>query len=406
MKTFNRKTLFDLPWTIRILATALLVLVCTTSAAWAETDSRTAAATAYLKRMQQEAGSPGVSAAVAVGGEIVFSGGVGMSDLEAGSPASGSVVHNVGSISKTLALAGLMQLVEEGLVDLDTEFQVYIPWFPAKEYPITVRQLLTHTSGFGHYADMQLDRFPKEFFYRNYETFEESTEYWRDLPLLFEPGTHWSYSSYALNLVQGIVEELTKKSFEGYLRHNVFEPAGMLATQFDVPSRIIPNRGRGYAKNDKTGQLENDPGENVSYKYAGGGMLSSDEDLVRFGHALNAGILLEAASLKELYRLQLKPGVGHTDAYIEAVRANNPDAHISSPSDWQGLVWRLGSDAYGRKFAHHSGRVKGTASHLRNYYEEDVVVAVHFNFNEGGKDVDDATEALAQLYLSPRETEN
>ena len=80
-------------------------------------------ATQYLQRLQAESGAPGVSAAVAVDGQIVFSGGAGVADLEAGTSQTATVVHNIGSISKTLAVVALMQLVEQGKVDLDDEIQ-------------------------------------------------------------------------------------------------------------------------------------------------------------------------------------------------------------------------------------------------------------------------------------------
>lgn len=345
---------------------------------------------AFLARLQADSGSPGASGAVASGGRIVFSGGVGHSDLEAGTPQTGRSVHNIGSVSKTLAVVAVLQLAAAGKVDLDAPIQKYAPWFPEKQAPISVRSVLTHTSGIRHYKAGEFG--PGEVMkYRHYDSFEESTRYWRDEPLLFAPGAAWHYSSYASNLMHAIVEAAGERPFEAYLARNVWQPAGMLATQFDVPSRIVPGRGRGYERDAKTGQLVHADDENVSYKYAGGGMLSTDEDLVRFAGALNAGLLLGRASLDEMYRLQLP----------RAIPRFEPAQGAEAPGEAQALVWRVWRDAAGRRVVGHSGGVKGTSTMLVSYPDEDVAVALHLNYNEA-VGLRDAAQALAQIFLPPR----
>lgn len=151
-------------------------------------------ALSYLKRWQAESGAPGISAAVSIGDKVVFSGGAGLADLQTGLPQTGTTVHNIGSISKTQAVVAVMQLVEQGKVQLDAEIQKYAAWFPRKEQPITVRQILTHTSGIRHYKEGEFG--PAEVMsFRHYDNFEESTRFWRDDPLLFAPGTKFSYST-------------------------------------------------------------------------------------------------------------------------------------------------------------------------------------------------------------------
>lgn len=350
-----------------------------------------APALAYLKRVQAEAQVPGVSAAVSIGDRIVFSGGAGIADLQTGLPQTGTTVHNIGSISKVIAVVAVMQLVEQGKVDLDAEIQKYAPWFPRKQMPITVRQILTHTSGIRHYKDGEFG--PADVMsFRHYDSFEESTRFWRDDPLLFDPGTKYSYSSFASNLMHAIVETASGQPFEAYMTAHIWRPAGMVSTRFDVPARIVSNRGRGYVRNEKTGVLENAPDEDVSYKYAGGGILSSDEDLCRFGHALNAGVLLKATTIAELYRLQLA-------ADLQRFEEDEPGTGPIGKS--QALVFRIASDSQGRIHAGHSGSVKGTHSQYFDYFKDDVVVAIHFNADGGSFDLSELAEALATLYLPP-----
>ncbi len=364
---------------------SILLLAALAARVWASEESP---ALAYLKRVQAESQVPGVSAAVSVGDKIVFSGGAGLADLQTGLPQTGTTVHNIGSISKIVAVVAVMQLVEQDKVQLDAEIQKYAPWFPRKQQPITLRQILTHTSGIRHYKDGEFG--PAEVMsFRHYDSFEESTRFWRDDPLLFEPGTKYSYSSYAIDLLHAVVETASGQPFEAYMEQHVWRPAGMVNTRFDVPARIVANRGRGYVRNEKTGTLENAPDEDVSYKYAGGGILSTDEDLCRFGHALNAGVLLKATTMAEMYRLQLP---------LDLQRFEEDEAGRGPIGKTQALVFRIATDSQGRVNAGHSGAVKGTHSQYFDYFKDDVVVAVYSN---AGADLDlgDVAEALATLYL-------
>lgn len=351
----------------------------------------------YLERWQAESGAPGVSAAICVNGELKFSGGVGVSDLESGMAQNGRSVHNIGSISKTQAVVAIMQLVELGKVRLDAEVQTYVPWFPKKQRPITVRQVLTHTSGIRHYRDDEFD--PGQLWmFRHYDSVEESTRRWRDDPLAFDPGTHWMYSSFATNLLHAIVESASGESFEGYLTRHVWQPAGMSDTRFDIPSRIVARRGKGYERNPKTGLLENAVAEDVSYKFAGGGVISTDEDLCRFGSALNSGRLLKPATVAEMYRLQLPPDIPFVTKGDQGA-TGKPARVRPSMGLRQGLIFMMDRDAEGRSYARHSGNVKGTDSQFTNYYKDGVVVAIHLNAEGGPVDLTRAAEGLAQLYL-------
>ncbi|HWO27441.1 MAG TPA: serine hydrolase domain-containing protein, partial [Candidatus Acidoferrum sp.] len=140
---------------MRFLRTVLVVWLLASTGSLADSTGSSlptlAPAQLYLERLAAQSSSPGVSAAVMVNGQVVFSGGVGVANVESQEPQTGSTVHNVGSVSKTQAVVAVMQLVERGKVRLDAEIQDYAPWFPRKSQPITLRQILTHTSGIRHY---------------------------------------------------------------------------------------------------------------------------------------------------------------------------------------------------------------------------------------------------------------
>lgn len=340
----------------------------------------------FMQRVRHETGAPGISVAIGLKGKIIFSGGVGYAELDNLTPATGRTVHNIASISKTHAAVAVMQLVEQGKVDLDAPIQKYVPYFLKKKWEITMRHILTHTSGIRHYRkdDFGEQRYREKI---HYDSLKAGIEIFKDDTLLFKPGKFWFYSSYASNLMQGIIEEVTGIGFEEYLRKNVWQPAGMLSTQFDVPDRIVHNRGKGYVRN-KQGLLVNIPYSDVSYKYAGGGIISCAEDLVRFDMALNHGKLLKAETLAKMYEVQVDP-----------VMKFNPKGEPEKQKHKQALSWYIRTDAQGRDFPSHTGTVKGCRSYLLNYPQYDLVVALITNIVPF--DSPKYGNAIAQLFLPP-----
>ena len=340
-----------------------------------------------LARLRDRYQAPGIAAAVFINGRSVFRGGIGVANLETGMAQDGNTVFSIASISKTMTAVAIMQLVEAGKVRLDDEIQRFAPWFPRKQRPITVFELLTHTSGIRHYRDNEdsdsgqwMDAF------RHYQTLEQATRFWRNDPLLFSPGTFWSYSTYAFTLLQAVVESASGMPFELYLLRYIWAPASMTSTRLDVAGRIVPRREQGYFWDDARVHLERSRDEDDSYKYAGGGILSSDEDLCRFATALNAGILLKPVTVRQMYRPQLARSV------------HSFSEHDFVPSTGQALTWDCGVDDQGRPYVEHGGDNKGTISHLINFWQQDAVVAVHTNVYPSPQ-LGQAARNIADLYL-------
>jgi CubicO group peptidase (beta-lactamase class C family) len=171
---------------------ALSLLVLLRSAALAAPPPEAQAA-AYLEQVWRSSGAPGVSAAVALRGKLVFAHGVGFADLENLVPATSSTVYNIGSISKVNTAVAVLQLVEQGKVHLDDPIQTYVPSFPDKGSPITLRHILTHTSGIRHYLPTDFDS--QEENTKPVASLAEAIQVFKDDPLLFQPGQYYSYSS-------------------------------------------------------------------------------------------------------------------------------------------------------------------------------------------------------------------
>jgi len=139
--------------------------------------------TALLETLRAEAKAPGASAAIMVKGELIYSGGVGLADVENEIQLNGQSVHNIGSVSKLHGVIAIMQLVEQGKIDLDSEIQTWVPWFPRKQAPITLRHILTHTSGIRHYQDGEFGE-GEVLRFRQFDDIETASARWRDDPLL------------------------------------------------------------------------------------------------------------------------------------------------------------------------------------------------------------------------------
>lgn len=361
----------------------LILLLLAPAAGLAEGPAPEARTMAYLEELWRSTGTPGISVAVAHQGRLVFSKGVGFADLDNMVPADGSTVYNIGSVSKALTAVAVLQLVEQGKARLDDPIQKYVPSFPDKGSVITLRHILTHTSGIRHYRRTDFSDSPDNENRKSVASLEEAIRIFKDDPLLFKPGERYLYSSYAVNLLQGVIETASGLGFEDYMRKFIWAPTGMFHSAFDVPDRIVPHRARGYQTVD--GRMQNYPYGDLTYKFASGGMIASAEDLARFGIALNRGALLEPETLELMY----KP--------IDPVPQHQENA---PPELSQALIWRVFKDDAGRTFVNHCGTVKGFNACLVNYPDRDLVVAILGN----GFPMTPARReavAIARFYLSP-----
>lgn len=316
-------------------------------------------------------GIPGITLAVAVDGKIVYSEGYGYADLEQRVPVWPTTKFRIASISKPLTATALMQLVEAGKVDLDAPVQQYLPSFPDKGVLITTRMVAGHLAGIRHYKDGEFE------ISKHYDSITEGLKIFEDDPLVAPPGTKFSYSSYGFNLVSAVIEAGSGETFLAYMQNHVFTPMGMPHTTADQNKQIVEERARFYELT-KEGAAENTPYVDNSYKWAGGGFLSTAEDLVRFGSALLRPGFLKQESLKTLFTSQ-KTKAGEETGY--------------------GVGWGVGKTANGEIVYAHSGGAVGGTSHLIIYPESGVVIAMINNLSsapEKSKEVEDIAEKFIQ----------
>ena len=290
-----------------------------------------------------------------------------------------------------------MQLVQEGKISLSDPIQKYVPAFPDKGSPITIFHLLTHTSGIRHYRDTD---FPVRYgiYSENmqpYQSLDEDIKIFKDDPLLFPPGKFYFYTSYGINLLQGVVEKASGMAFEDYMRQHVWIPAGMLATEFDRPERIVPHRAKPYYYDH--GQILNFPYSDVTYKFASGGMLSTAEDLVRFGVAINHDQLLKSESTSLMFKSALPPGT------MEFREKGAPQKIGATDHPFeQAFVWHILQNQGGRRVLTHCGTVKGFGACLLDYPDEDLVLADIANSSDSGGTSELLT--IAQFFLEKKQS--
>jgi CubicO group peptidase (beta-lactamase class C family) len=295
----------------------------------------------------------GASVAVGIDGQIVWAEGFGWADVEQQVPVTALTRFRIGSVSKPLTSVAVGLLYERGKIDLDAPVQKYVPSFPKKRWPISTRQVMGHVAGIRHYRG---DEFLSS---KHYDNVLDGLEIFERDSLLFRPGTNYSYSTYGWNLVSAVVESAAGEPFLEFMRREVFAPLGLRHTVPEYMVSIIPDRVR-YYEHDKDGRLVNAPYVDNSYKWAGGGFLSTPSDLVRFGFGMLDGKVLQRKTIDVLW----------TPLTLE-----------SGKSTGYGLGW--GADTVdGRRVIGHSGGSVGGTTQFLIFPDERMVVAVTTNLSD------------------------
>jgi serine beta-lactamase-like protein LACTB, mitochondrial len=247
---------------------------------------------------------PGVSVAVAIDGGIVWAEGFGWADIGKKTPVTPRTRFRIGtaSIPFTSTAAGL--LMEKGALNLDEKIQAYVPEFPEKQWPVTLRQLMAHTAGirsdsgdegplFGEQCDRPVDALP----------------FFAESDLLFEPGTAYRYSRFGWIVVSAAIEQASGTPFLAFMQKQVFEPLGMDDTMPDS-AEPDPDRATSYfprfAADPRYGpDLMRDL--NLSC-YAGSSVfVSTASDIARFALGFNNGTLLQRETVQLLQSSQKLP---------------------------------------------------------------------------------------------------
>jgi CubicO group peptidase (beta-lactamase class C family) len=305
---------------------------------------------------------PGISVAVGTGGDLVWAEGFGWADLQDEVPVTPDTRFRIGHASKALTSAAVGLLLEKERLLLDDEIQTYVPAFPRKAWPVTLRQLMGHVAGVRHY-DKEADYMPTA----HCERASEAVETFADDPLRFEPQTRYGYSTFGWILVSAAVEAAADEPFFTFMRTQVFKPLGMADTTPDTATGPIPDRTTYYYP-----KFSGDPGfgpvlaRTVDYScFAGAGaFLSTPSDLVRFGMAIGSGTLLQPDTVTML---------------------QTPQRLTSGEETAYGLGWMLETVPLAgeptRMASHASRTILGGSASFMTFPERGLVVTVTSNIS-------------------------
>ncbi len=344
-------TVFTVPAASTILA-AIALLSAPAARSAAQVPARFAErADAYIRREMTRQQLVGLSIAVMRRGHIVFEKGYGSANLEHRVPATPATVYQSGSVGKQFTAGGVMLLVQDGKLGLDDPVTKFFPDAPAGWNAVTVRHLLTHTSGAGDYPD--------DFDFRHDYTEDEMQALVLSRPFSFPPGSKWSYSNLGYVLLGIIIHKVSGQFYGDFLAERIFTPIGMSTTRIITEAEIVPNRAAGYRRVD--GKLKNQEWVSpVVNTTADGSLYLTVRDLAKWDSALYGTRLFTRESLAQI---------------------RTPATLTGGAGTSYGFGWRVGS-AGGHPIMAHGGSWQGFKSYIVRYPEDGLSVVALANVND------------------------
>jgi len=321
----------------------------------------------YIEKKMPADKIPGLSIGFMKDG-FTWAKGFGYADLENKVKAKPQSSYRMASVSKTFTALAVLKLAEQGKIDLDEEVQTYVPYFPEKKWPVTVRQLLGHLGGISHYKD-----YDKEGHFKNHMNTEQAISVFKDFDLVAEPGTKYNYSSYGFNLLGAVVEEASGQSYGDFIQENIFKPLGMSDSRMDSPEDIIPHRVQGYRL--IKGEVKNSEFVDISSRFAAGGTRSTVIDLLKYARGICEKKILKPETWERVF---------------------TPMATEKGEFIWYGMGWRV-SPLKGHFMVGHTGSQPETRTQLLIFPKENFAVAAGSNLERA--DLSPYVNTLCELVL-------
>lgn len=362
-RSANRQTLRTL-----VLVLALSCVAPSSAAAQAPATLSNAVSN-YVRSEMDRQHIPGLALLVSHGGKIVQAEGFGFANVELQVPVKPETVFQSGSVGKQFTATAVMMLVEEGKVGLDDPLTKYFPDAPATWKEVTVRELLSHTAGFGDYPD--------NFDFRKDWTEDEELRLFESIPLAYPPGAKWEYSNLGYATLGILIHRVTGEFYGDFLQQRIFHPLGMQTTRIISEADIIPNRAAGYRL--VKGELKNQewvaPMVNTT---ADGSLYFSILDLAKWDAALYTEKLLKRSILDQMWTpARLKNGQPNKDGY--------------------GFGWYM-EEKHGHHWIGHTGAWQGFKSVIARYVDDQLTVVVLANLEQAKPSA--IAEHVADMYFA------
>jgi CubicO group peptidase (beta-lactamase class C family) len=302
----------------------------------------------YIRAEMQAQQIPGLALAVIKDGKTVIARGYGLANVEHQVPVKPETIFQSGSTGKQFTATAVMMLVEEGKLSLDDKITKYFPDGPEAWQKITVRHMLTHTSGMTDY--------PQDFDLRRDYAEDELYQRIKPIPLAFQPGEKWSYSNLAYVMLGLLIHKVSGKFYGDFLQERIFKPLEMTTARIISESDIVPNRAAGYRV--ANGQLKNQDWVSPSLNTtADGALYLTIYDMAKWDAALYTEKLLKKSSLEQMWT---------------AVKLNDGKTHP------YGFGWALGQ-VRGHRVIEHGGAWQGFKAQISRYVDDKLTVIVLAN---------------------------
>ncbi|MBK6369110.1 MAG: beta-lactamase family protein [Flavobacteriales bacterium] len=297
---------------------------------------------------------------------ITWTHGIGFADRNADLHFTADTRTRIASIAKPMTAVAIMQLVEQGKIDLDAPVQDHITNFPVKpEGVVTVRQLLRHTAGIRAYKS-NAERENTTL----YPTLADALAIFQDSELVSKPGEQFNYTSYGYVILGRVIEVVSGSSYATYMQEHIWDPAGM--TNTGVERTDEPGYAALYHITEK-GRISERQRNSLSDRVPGGGIYSTVNDLLKFGEAVLNGTLVNAESLVEM---QLDPG-------------------LKQGGNGYGLGWYLyGENSKYGPVIGHNGSQTGASTFLMLLPQQGTTVVVLSNTSGAMQEISNITVAL------------
>lgn len=306
----------------------------------------------------------------------------GLANQEHQVPNTPTTKFRIGSITKQFTAAAILQLQEEGLIDLQAPISKYLPTYP-KGDQITVHHLLTHTAGIPEYLNPEIFPDLAEWM-RQSSTLEQLVDRFKERPLEFEPGEKFSYSNSGYVLLTQIIETVAEQPYADYLQTHLFDPLGMKQTGYEIPQTVIPQLAQGYLRIGEDTYLKSTPFD-MSIPQGAGGLYSTTADLLAWTQWLHSkepesadddSTVLSATAKKLLMQPVARMGP-ETEAETgsETRSETGPETR---PETFYGYGLVVDTP-FGQPRIHHSGGISGFATTLAHYPDASLSIAVLSN---------------------------
>ena len=319
---------------------------------------------------------PGISLGVVRDGRIVKAKGYGLANVELAVPVTPRSIFQTGSVGKQFTATAVMMLVEEGRVGLDDSIPKYFPEAPPSWKAVTVRQLLTHTSGIADYGGEESTMGKGVIDFRRDYTEDELVRTFAPMPPDFAPGEEFSYSNTGYVLLGVLIHRVTGKFYGDFLQERIFRPLGMTATRIISEADIIPDRSSGYRL--VNGQLKNQEWVSSSLNTTADGALYTNVlDLAKWDAVLYTERLLKRASFDQMWS-PVKLNSGETYPY--------------------GFGWRITS-VNGHRLLGHGGAWQGFTMSISRYVDDRLTIVVFTNLDENNSRPEDVAARVAAIYI-------